>query len=193
MVDDGAKENKKSRTPSEELEEEVIRATRRKRVKFIDWDGKEDVIIIGPLPESILVEGAEIITEIVQSLINEYMTSAVAIRKATKDIDNPEAEVESIELFSSESILKALSKIPDALKYFIEAGTDKKYDDLKHDIGLCLDIILRVLDHNLGERLVHFLSPSGRRMGNLLMGSVPATGLNQKSSDGDTVETKSAK
>lgn len=194
MPDDKSKKSKKKKiTPNEELEMEVIRATKPKQVKFIRADDTVQVVEILPLPESILTDGSEMLSKIFTPIANEVIAFSVqadnvrrlaaggsgsegkangtAAAPAIKDDETlltPE-QLESIinilnNVITPAKLQKVFNQVPGAIQYFIEVGTTLDYADVKDDILVAIVFVGKVLIHNIGPRLHDFLAQDFRRI-----------------------------
>ena len=179
-----ATKEKTALTENDRFERDVIRATRRKPIPFIDWEGKDKVIHLLPLPESLLTEGFEALSEVITEGINHYLHASLQVNKASK-IEAISGE--SLEFLDNKSIIRTIKLLPTIVEYFIDNGTDWDYKDLKHDFPLCMELIFRILDHNIPQRLQNFFSPGGRKLARFLPG-VPSLGSKPSSLNGDTQE-----
>lgn len=202
MSDDKTKESKKKITPNQELEMEVIRATKPKQIMFIHRDETEQIVEILPLPESVLTDGSEILARIFTPIVNEVIAFSVqadnvrrlnrggsgiegkadgtAAAFAPKKDDAPYSPEEMAaimlilnNLITPVKLQKIFNEVPGAIEYFIEVGTTLNYADVKDDILVPITFVAKVLIHNIGPRLHDFLAHDFRR----IVRAVAGTGL----------------
>ena len=197
-TDDKTKSASKKLTPNERLEIEVIRATKPYQVLFVLPDDTEKVVEILPLPESVLTDGCEQLSEVLAPIINELIAFSVqadnvrrlaaggggpkgqsdgsaAASVSDESPDNKEISDAALKLYSDifkpENLQKMLVNIPNAIKYIIEVGTTLDYNDVKDDIFLAMVFAGKVLIHNIGPRLHDFLASDFQRIVQGVVGS----------------------
>ena len=92
--------------------------------------------------------------------------------KGTAPTNPTDAEISKLfkDFLGSDSLILTLSRFPSALEFLIETGTDIAYDDVKGDIFVVVEFVVKILSHNIGPRLQNFLSIDYRRVKELLLG-----------------------
>ncbi len=185
----------------EQLEAEVRRIVSPKPYPIIIErpDGTELKILI----RAISFQDLEDATEVISQLTHGAIYGAFKAKEMGKAMESIE-DFDQANVFTNEVITNLRDKLLSFLPWFIKSGTDVTLDDVRGlDYLVTLEILVEIVRHNFGERLMDFierassiieaLNPGGKAAGLadglLLKPSSSDVGTTPKVSDGGASES----
>ena len=135
-------------------------------------------------------------TDVLSQLVHGAIYGAFKAKEMGKAMESVD-DFDQANIFTTEVITNLRDKLLSFLPWFIKSGTDIEFDAIRQlDYMVTLEVLMEIVRHNFGERLMDFfsrvvsitatLNPSGKAVGLV-------DGLSQKefSSGADTVQTAS--
>jgi hypothetical protein len=161
------------KTLNDLFEEEVITSSRPKKIKFITVDGQSISITVRPLCMDDLSKATEFATTIANKIITVIVSAQIAVAMAARSAENKE-EVGKVPLelekdyISKDNITPLVLQSIEAMKWLIQCGSDAKWEVVSKDYMALVELVIVILEHNTGERLLRFLTSGLTRLTNSL-------------------------